>query len=191
MIFPLPKSSVTTFSDTYGESRTGGREHHGTDISVPDGTRIFAVESGQIKETGNNSLDGNYIILGGSGGMSYRYSHLSSIAVKEGQTVSQGAFMGLTGHTGNAKSPHLHFGMTDGSGASVNPYPYLKDAYSGPNGSVNVIDASDGEAIKDSKGGFLGLEWSWYDVGATLVGIVAVLIIAHRLIMSQTQGVTA
>jgi murein DD-endopeptidase MepM/ murein hydrolase activator NlpD len=44
--------------------------------------------------------------------------------------VSQGEIVGLTGMTGNASAPHLHFEIRSGgpNGAKVNPYPTLNSA---------------------------------------------------------------
>jgi murein DD-endopeptidase MepM/ murein hydrolase activator NlpD len=38
-----------------------------------------------------------------------RYAHLSSAAVKPGQRVERGQFIGRTGSSGNSTGPHLHF----------------------------------------------------------------------------------
>lgn len=186
MLFPLPKSAVTTmFKDTFGDARSGGREHHGTDISVPSGTPILAVEAGKVYETGNNSLDGNYLILQGSSGYKYRYSHLSGVSVSKGQTVQAGSTLGASGATGNAEGPHLHFGMSDQDGAAVNPYQSLLTAYNGSGSGVDVVDSS-GSTVEDKKGkveilGVTLAEWSWYDVGAVVLGVAGVVIIAYRL----------
>jgi murein DD-endopeptidase MepM/ murein hydrolase activator NlpD len=71
----------------------------------------------------------------GNGLLSY-YGHLSQLYVVNGQEVRRGQVMGMSGSTGTATGPHLHFGVyyTNGSGP-VDPYgwsgsfadPYPKD----------------------------------------------------------------
>jgi murein DD-endopeptidase MepM/ murein hydrolase activator NlpD len=71
----------------------------------------------------------------GNGLLSY-YGHLSQLYVSYGQHVRRGQVIGLSGRTGSATGPHLHFGIyyMTGSGP-VDPYgwsgsfpdPYPKD----------------------------------------------------------------
>ena len=71
----------------------------------------------------------------GNGLLTY-YGHLSSLSVSKGQYVGRGQVLGISGSTGSATGPHLHFGVyyTNGNGP-VDPYgwtgpgadPYRKD----------------------------------------------------------------
>jgi murein DD-endopeptidase MepM/ murein hydrolase activator NlpD len=58
----------------------------------------------------------------GNGLLSY-YGHLSRLSVSVGQEVRRGQVIGLSGSTGTATGPHLHFGIyhTNGGGP-VDPY---------------------------------------------------------------------
>jgi murein DD-endopeptidase MepM/ murein hydrolase activator NlpD len=53
-------------------------------------------------------------------GYESEYLHLSSIAVRHGQRVSQGDLLGKVGATGLATGPHLHYGLRK-HGTYVNP----------------------------------------------------------------------
>jgi murein DD-endopeptidase MepM/ murein hydrolase activator NlpD len=71
----------------------------------------------------------------GNGLLSY-YGHMSQLNVSKGQWVQRGQVIGVSGSTGTATGPHLHFGIyrTNGGGP-VDPYgwsgsypdPYAKD----------------------------------------------------------------
>jgi len=53
-------------------------------------------------------------------GVQTLYSHLSQIAVREGDLVKKGELIGFTGATGLAGGDHLHFGVVL-SGIEVMP----------------------------------------------------------------------
>ena len=114
-------------ADTYGAARSGGRSHEGVDLLASTGTPLVAVVSGSVQFK-HNSLGGNAVWLAGADGNRYYYAHLSAF---EGSSrgVSQGEVIGYVGDTGNARgTPHLHFEVHPGGGASVNPYPWVRDA---------------------------------------------------------------
>ena len=49
---------------------------------------------------------------------------MSSIAVGEGETVSQGQVIGYVGSTGNSTGPHLHYEIRE-NGSRIDPLTYL------------------------------------------------------------------
>jgi murein DD-endopeptidase MepM/ murein hydrolase activator NlpD len=53
------------------------------------------------------------------------YFHLSEPTVKVGETVRRGQTVGLTGMTGRATGPHLHFSLSV-LGELVDPAPLFK-----------------------------------------------------------------
>lgn len=54
---------------------------------------------------------GNYILIDHEDGTRSSYSHLSqgNVFVQPGETVTTGQLIGLSGYSGNAHAPHLHF----------------------------------------------------------------------------------
>jgi len=105
---------------------TGLRTYHSAiDIVMSPGTRVKATSEGRVADTGYNSVFGNYIILKHASGYQSLYAHLSSISVKEGSSVAQGAAIGLSGNTGQSTGPHLHFSIFK-NGQALDPAKYVK-----------------------------------------------------------------
>jgi hypothetical protein len=105
-------------NNSFGMVRNGGtRPHQGWDLEAPVGTPCFAVEAGRIEFVSDGGALGKTIALAFNfeGRTLYAiYAHLSAIDVAEGQAVTQGQRLGLTGKSGNAiemqgKQIHLHF----------------------------------------------------------------------------------
>ena len=83
--------------------------HSGIDIAANVGTPIYAANGGPILYAGwNNWGYGNTVVIG-HGAFSTLYGHMSSIAVRCGQSVDAGQVIGYVGSTGNSSGPHLHF----------------------------------------------------------------------------------
>ena len=119
--FTCPVSGAA-YSNNFG----GARNHQGIDMFVPTGTPAVAVKPGTVSYVANEGSGGNTAYLSGSDGNIYFYAHLSQF-VGGARSVSQGEIIGLTGMTGNASGPHLHFEIRLGgvNGGRTNPYPTL------------------------------------------------------------------
>jgi murein DD-endopeptidase MepM/ murein hydrolase activator NlpD len=113
------------YSDDYGGS--GG--HPGIDMFVPTGTAAVAVMAGTVRYVPDEGAGGNTAYLAGADGNTYFYAHFSQF-IGAGRTVAQGEVIGLTGMTGNATAPHLHFEVRIGgdNGSTTDPYPMLRSA---------------------------------------------------------------
>jgi murein DD-endopeptidase MepM/ murein hydrolase activator NlpD len=127
-ICPFPGSS---FTNSWGAPRSGGRGHRGTDMMGPYGAPLYAAASGTIF-TGNSGLGGKTVWLIADYGTGFYYAHLSSFNVSSGSRVGRGDVVGYNGDSGNADggAPHLHFEIHPGGRGSsaVNPYPTLVSA---------------------------------------------------------------
>ncbi|GMU77618.1 MAG: hypothetical protein AMXMBFR46_04170 [Acidimicrobiia bacterium] len=108
-----------SFTNDFGDARSGGRSHAGIDVFAGTGTPVVAVKSGTLTlEQGG--AGGNAAYLNAGDGNTYYFAHFSSYAASPGP-VSQGQVIGYVGQTGNATAPHLHFEIR-GAG---NPYATL------------------------------------------------------------------
>ena len=109
---------------TSGFGMRWGRMHEGIDIAAGSGTPIRAAAAGRVVYAGWMSGYGNLVAIDHGGGVSTAYGHQSSIAVGNGQVVSQGQTIGYVGCTGHCFGPHLHFEVRI-NGSPVDPLGYL------------------------------------------------------------------
>ena len=127
-LWPLP--GYNTLSSLYGSRKhpvTGKANNHtGIDIPAPRGVKILAAKSGVVTTSKYNNSYGNYVVVSHSDGTSTLYAHMSKRSVKEGQTVKQGATLGLVGTTGSSTGNHLHCEVRV-NGTRTDPVNYFKD----------------------------------------------------------------
>jgi murein DD-endopeptidase MepM/ murein hydrolase activator NlpD len=125
-----PVAGAVSFTDSWGDPRSGGRSHQGVDMIAARNTPIVAIYSGRIDRLTDGNLSGLAIWFRADNGDVFFYAHLESFAdVSDGQGVSQGEVIGYNGSSGNAPEflPHLHFEWHPGGGSPVNPYPLVRD----------------------------------------------------------------
>ncbi|HET6770946.1 MAG TPA: peptidoglycan DD-metalloendopeptidase family protein [Actinomycetota bacterium] len=116
----------TSFVDSWGAPRSGGRRHEGVDMMAGYGTPVYAAQSGTVAHS-SSGLGGLTAYVYGDSGDTTMYMHLQGFSdVPAGAHVSAGDLIAYIGDSGNAAgSPHLHFEYHPGGGAAVNPYPYV------------------------------------------------------------------
>ncbi len=97
-------------------ARTAGADYHdGLDITAPDGTAARASAAGKVSFAGAGQAQyGQMVVIKHPGGWSSAYAFLSRVTVKEGEEVRQSERVGLSGHTGRARGPELHFELRRG-----------------------------------------------------------------------------
>ena len=96
------------------------RAHNGVDYHAPTGAPVGVVAPGVVTMAGWTAGGGRTVKVRHPNGYETEYLHLSSIAVRAGQRVSQGDLAGRVGMTGLATGPHLHYGLKK-NGRYVNP----------------------------------------------------------------------
>ncbi len=104
--------------------------HDGIDYNLPIGTPVYAVDEGTVTHAADQPY-GLTVIIQHSWGFTY-YGHLSKFLVAEGDHVTKGQEIAISGATGEGTGPHLHFGMrlnsfnvNNGYYGKINPEPYL------------------------------------------------------------------
>ena len=136
--WPVTRIRIT---QPFGPARDGSRIvngqpfHDGIDLATFCGDRLYAAHDGVVLAAGRtydefmgwvgdltpyiNRLNEKHlwttlpIVVVIDDGNGYRsiYAHFSRIAVKAGQVVRAGTFLGYEGMTGNATGCHLHYGL--------------------------------------------------------------------------------
>ena len=97
------------------------RAHTGVDYAAPTGTPVMSIGDGTVLSAGwGKGGAGNMVKIRHNSVYTTAYLHLSRMAVKAGQRVSQGQVIGYVGMTGTATGPHLDFRVWK-NGSPVNP----------------------------------------------------------------------
>ena len=103
----------------------GGEAHEGIDIATAIGTPIRASGGGTVEAAGADPAYGMFVLLRHPDGYETMYGHASRVLVREGDTVSAGVVIGLTGNSGRSTAPHLHFEVRR-QGQSLDPLTLVK-----------------------------------------------------------------
>ena len=85
--------------------------HAGLDVAVPSGTPINSAAGGVVLDTGDYYFSGNAVWIDHGNGLLSFYCHLNEIKVRAGDRVEKGQLIGLSGMTGRATGPHLHWSV--------------------------------------------------------------------------------
>lgn len=109
-----------------GQGYFGPSTHHrirALDFDMPTGTKVCAAREGVVVAlkqdssrggaSPNYARDANYVDVLHADGTWASYAHLRhrGVLVRHGQRVKAGEVLGLSGATGQAQGPHLHFSV--------------------------------------------------------------------------------
>ncbi|KFB09887.1 peptidoglycan DD-metalloendopeptidase family protein [Nitratireductor basaltis] len=110
---------------SYGAG-AGGRSSDGVDIAVPQGTSVRAAENGIVIYAGDGLKGfGNTVLVRHENELVTVYGHTSDIRVKRGEKVKRGQEIALSGMSGDADRPKLHFEVRKGTNP-VDPMQFLE-----------------------------------------------------------------
>jgi murein DD-endopeptidase MepM/ murein hydrolase activator NlpD len=116
-----PAATPTSFAGSFAWPAKGtilsrfgpgasGAKNNGIDIAVPAGTPIRAAADGVIAYAGDQvAVFGGLVLIQHGGGWVSAYGHAARVDVVRGQKVAKGQVIGLSGDTGYASQPKLHF----------------------------------------------------------------------------------
>ena len=101
-------------SQCYGELIPGvtfqNKPHTGIDYACPEGTKVLASADGVVVAAGLDVYGYGYrVIIWHDKDHATMYAHLKEVLARKDQFVKQGDVIGISGQTGYATGPHLHF----------------------------------------------------------------------------------
>jgi murein DD-endopeptidase MepM/ murein hydrolase activator NlpD len=127
---PLPRAPVVlaapcALAPTDGFGPRGNRFHSGIDYALAKGAPVRSAGAGRVTHAGPLAGGwGTVVVIDHGRGVRTWYAHLSAARVRVGRRVARGAPIGLSGASGRATGPHLHFEVRV-RGASVDPLTAL------------------------------------------------------------------
>jgi murein DD-endopeptidase MepM/ murein hydrolase activator NlpD len=109
-----PPVSVAV-SDVFGTERVFNGQvqsrHLGLDFAAPAGTPVHAINRGTVLFAQPLYFEGGFVVIDHGQGLLSLYLHLSDFQVKQGDLVTSGQTIGLSGSSGRATGPHLHLAV--------------------------------------------------------------------------------
>lgn len=108
----------------FGPRGRRGNFHAGYDIRAEMRSPVYATAAGTVTEANGGGAYGKKIVIDHGNGFETTYAHLDEHKAKPGQEVRAGDLIALSGRSGNATTPHLHYEIRK-NGKLVNPGDYL------------------------------------------------------------------
>lgn len=101
-----------------------GSLHEGLDISLHKGSDVFTTGAGTVANVSFERGYGWVVDIEHAPSIMTRYAHLSKPLVREGQRVTRGDRIALSGSTGRSTGPHLHYEVHI-NGRPRDPKPFV------------------------------------------------------------------
>ena len=135
-LFYLPltcQSQARISQGNNGSTSHRNRTQYAFDFAIALNTPVVAMRSGTVLLSQDSTGPGdpcynggdsscsqyaNFVILTHSDGTRASYVHLNRVDVSEGEVVSRGQQLGLSGSTGYSTGPHLHVERQENCGAT-------------------------------------------------------------------------
>jgi len=99
--------------------------HAGIDLAVARGTPVKASAAGTVLAADDYFFNGKTVFIDHGNGLVTMYCHLDKFKVKAGQKVRKGQVIALSGMTGRATGPHLHWSVIL-NGVMVDPELFVR-----------------------------------------------------------------
>ncbi len=110
----------------YNNGKSSTSLHYGIDYGIPTGSEVRSCGRGKVVMAEDRISTGWSICIEHLPGLYSLYYHLSELNVKPDQIVEKGELIGLSGATGLATGPHLHWEIRLNMEA-VNPDFFVND----------------------------------------------------------------
>lgn len=130
----MPVLNATLYKGYYGDELCYNatlkqwETHNGIDLQVANGSSVYSILDGKVKNVYNNVLDGTVVVIAHNNGLVSEYGSLGAdVNVKIGDEVSRGDVIGTVAESANAEceaGAHLHFAMFDND-KKIDPAAYL------------------------------------------------------------------
>lgn len=121
---PLKSVAVSQFGSVRTLASGLTYHHKGLDLRARSLTPIRSVADGTVLSTDDQVVGGKTINIDHGKGVISRYLHLTEFKVSAGQSIKAGELVALSGTSGRAEAPHLHWEMRV-HGIAVDPLELL------------------------------------------------------------------
>lgn len=121
---------TSRYNLTSGFGMRWGSLHPGQDFAVPVGTPVMAMSGGTVVFAGWSGGYGNKVEIRYWDGTISWMAHNSALKVTQGESVTPGEVVALSGNTGHSTGPHshleIHLGGDETDSGAIPPIPWLK-----------------------------------------------------------------
>ncbi len=130
-LWPVNGVLLSSFGGRSDPFSGEGAFHTGVDLEAALGTPVHVTADGVVVSAGWSGSYGKLVVVDHGNGMETYYAHLSQFLVVPGEEVDRGQVIALSGRTGRATGPHMHYEVRL-HGTPVNPYKYLAKSQAAP-----------------------------------------------------------
>ena len=95
---------------------------------------IYPLYSGKVQKVTSGSSYGNCVYVQHPDGYVTLYTHMRTVYVKAGQSVTEKTVLGIEGATGNVTGKHLHIEVHKGAyhyPSSIDPLAFIRERLQG------------------------------------------------------------
>lgn len=125
---PVAGADKANFGVKRTVNRTKQYRHNGLDFKAGVGTPVRAINDGIVAFSGEQWTPGQTVCIDHGGSILSKYNHLSERRVRDGDRVSRGQVIALSGHSGGQKPPpHVHLNLIINRTA-VDPEDFMQTA---------------------------------------------------------------